>query len=159
MRNLIAVMACPILLSACGQGADTNSSGPSNASGVGEYDALVEYRGERFEMVVPGDCGARSDGTYLTWAITMDAAGEPDPDAAHLYAMRTPEWSVIDFYYPPNESIVRIYREGRNRIDFKEGELDFDGELGAGLTEKATVRIECPEQIAARTGGDKDMPQ
>jgi hypothetical protein len=81
--------------------------------------------------------------------VTLDDAGRPVPDAAHLYAMREAHWSIIDFYSPVDDRIVRIYREGHNRFGFEEGVLEFDGELGAGLTERARVRIACPDRPSA----------
>ena len=128
----------------CGKEADVDTGAPPAAETPASFDAYIEYRGKRYEMSVPGDCGARPDGTYLTWAVTLDANGKLRTNDAHMYAMREAHWSVIDFYSPDDDSIVRIYREGRQRFGFEDGVLEFEGELGAGLTEQANVRIVCP---------------
>jgi len=133
----------------CGKEADIDTDAPPSAQAPASFDAFIEYRGKRYEMSVPGECGAKPDGTYLTWAFTLDSEGKPAPEDAHMYAMREAYWSVIDFYSPDDDRIVRIYREGPDRFGFEEGVLEFEGELGAGLTEQARVRIVCPDSQSA----------
>jgi hypothetical protein len=142
----ITILAAAIhLLSACGGKPDVEETVSTAAEPEKTADSYIEYNGKRYELTAAGDCGARPDGTYLTWAVTLDADGEPDRDGAHLYAMREAHWSLIDFYSPDDDKIIRIYREGRERFSFEDGVLDFAGELGAGLAAMAKVRIVCPE--------------
>ncbi len=150
MSRKTSLAAAMLLLSACGADTDVEETVPAAADPQAAdirkaADAYIEYNGKRYELAVSGDCGARPDGTYLTWAVTLDANGEPVPDDVHLYAMRQAHWSVIDFYSPDNDKIIRIYREGSERISFEDGVLDFSGELGAGLTDEAKVHIACPD--------------
>jgi len=109
-----------------------------------QTDASFQFRGESFELAVTGDCGPAADGTYKTWAFTLDADGAPIPDGPHLLALSEANWAVIDFYPGQGEQIMRVYREGKNKLEFVDGVLEFDGPLGAGLTENASVKIVCP---------------
>ena len=140
-----ATMALVTLaLAACGADDDRNNEADVTASDTTPSDAYIEFRGRHYDMTVRGKCGTEPDGTYLTWAVTPDSSGNLIPDAPHMYAMRRANWSVIDVYWPDDDSIVRIYREGRDRFGFENGVLTFEGELGAGLTETAKVQIVCP---------------
>jgi len=144
MIRAATVVLIALTVVGCGKEADVDTGAPSSAVSPESFDAFIEYRDTRYEMSVPGDCGSRPDGTYLTWAVTLDGDGKLAPKDAHMYAMREAHWSVIDFYSPDDGSVVRIYREGRKRFGFEDGVLEFEGELGAGLTEQAHVRIVCP---------------
>lgn len=145
MLRIMSLAAAALALAACGAKTDVDEATPGATDPGNTMDAFLEYKGKRYDLVVPGECGARPDGTYLTWAVSLGADGQPDPDATHLYAMREAHWSVIDFYLPDEDKITRIYRDGPNRIAFENGVLDFAGELGAGLTATAKVHIDCPE--------------
>ena len=140
---IIAVVA--LFLASCSKKDAADTGAPSADGSLATFDAFIEYDGRRYEMFVPGDCGAEPDGTYLTWAVTLDDDGKVVGNQAHMYAMRRAHWSVIDFYYPEEDRIVRVYREGGERFGFEDGVLEFEGELGAGLTETAHIRIECPQ--------------
>lgn len=146
MLRIICLAAAALALAACGAKNDVDEATPGATDPGTTSNAYIEYNGKRYDLSVSGECGARPDGTYLTWAVSIGADGQPDPDAAHLYAMREAHWSVIDFYSPDDDKTIRIYRDGRDRIAFENGVLDFAGELGAGLTATATVHIDCPEQ-------------
>ena len=148
MVRTIIMALIALMLVACGK--KDEAGAPSDGASPAPFDAFIEYDGRRYEMVVHGDCGAKPDGTYLTWAVTLDDDGKVVGSQAHMYAMRRAYWSVIDFYYPEEDRIVRIYREGGGRFGFEDGVLEFDGELGAGITERAHVRIDCQAQ-AMRT--------
>lgn len=155
MARKAALVLFMLALVACGSDSGTEPDASSSASAE-KYDAFVEYKGRRYEMVVPGACGEDPDGTYLTWAVTLDSDGAMIPDAPHMYAMREAGWSVIDFYDPTDDSVVRIYREGRERFKFQDGVLEFSGELGAGLNRTARVRIACPGASATQARQDAE---
>lgn len=107
-------------------------------------DAQLTFRDQTWQLHVRGDCGPGEDGTYRTWAFSLDANGEPIPDAPHLLALSEGDWSVIDFSTGDGDEIHRVYREGDEKFGFTDGKLEFAGELGAGLSEKAEIRIVCP---------------
>lgn len=133
------------ILASCDESPELESATPPSAEAPGDDTTYIEFNGKRYELAVLDNCGPRADGTYLTWVVSLDADGKPDHDAAHFYAMREAHWSVIDFYVPDEDRIVRMYREDDERPAFKDGVLEFAGELGAGLTEKISGRIICPE--------------
>lgn len=145
IRTTLVALACVLATVACeNKSEDTASS----SDVVRSFDAFIEINNKRYEMVVPGNCGANSDGTYLTWAVTLDAEGHLEVNEPHMYAASEAHWSVIDFYAPrENDRVFRIYRDGRDKFGFKDGVLEFEGELGAGLTEQARVRFVCPNQF------------
>lgn len=107
--------------------------------------ASVQFRGKVYDLTVAGQCGPVESGRFRVWAVTPGSDGAPLPDAPHLLALADDDWSVVDFYPGQGEEVVRIYRDGAQKLGFEDGVLDFDGELGAGLTEKASVTIECPQ--------------
>lgn len=144
MFRITSLTAVALALTACGAKTDVDEVAPGATEPGSTTNAYIEYNGKRYDLSVSGECGARPDGTYLTWAVSLGADGQPDPNEAHLYAMREAHWSVIDFYSPDDDKIIRIYRDGRDRIAFENGTLDFAGELGAGLTATAKVHIDCP---------------
>lgn len=132
-------IALAIAVSSCGGNSGNDDEGPATAV------AAVEFQGASYDLVGVGECGARPDGTFSTWAFKLDADGEPLLDGPQLHALADENWSVIDFYSGNNDGVVRIYRDGADKLRFENGVLEFAGALGAGLTEEARVTITCPE--------------
>lgn len=144
---LRTVRAILIVFLVVGCESETETDESTAASANFEINAAIEYQGNTYDLVVldDADCGTRPDGTFGTWAFTLDATGEVDPKAPHLHALSKGNWSVIDFYPAIDDQIVRIYRDGPEKFSFVNGVLEFEGELGAGLREKAKVKVTCPQ--------------
>lgn len=147
MIRPVGVTLIALVFLGCGKEAGDVASVPA-ASQPRPTDASFEFEGESSELAVLGDCGPAADGSFKTWAVTLDADGTPLPDGPHLLALSEGNWSVIDFYPGQGEQIIRVYREGADKLRFADGVLEFDGALGAGLTEKARARIVCPSQAS-----------
>lgn len=145
MFRIVMLVTGVLLLSSCDETSEREISMAPSAESLDAEATYIEFRGKRYDLAVLENCGPRADGAYLTWAVTLGADGKPDPDAGHFYAMREAHWSVVDFYVPDEDRIVRMYREDNERPAFRNGVLEFSGELGAGLTEKISGRIVCPE--------------
>lgn len=119
---------------------------PNESSAVGVTPlgtVAIEYRGVSYDLVAVGECGPRPDGSYSTWAVTLDSNSQPLPKGPQIHALSKQDWSVIDFYSPDEGRVVRIYRQGEEKLVFEGGVLEFEGELGAGDDEKAQARITC----------------
>lgn len=144
MFRIILFVTGILILTSCDGTPEPDGAASQITKSQAAEGTYIEFKGNSYEMAVLDDCGPRPDGTYLTWVVTLDANGKPDPDAAHFYAMREAHWSVIDFYVPEVDRIVRMYREDSERPAFTNGVLEFSGELGAGLTEQISGRIVCP---------------
>ena len=143
MIRMVTVVLLAIAAAACDRKPEAEHDAVPVADAPPPVDAFIEYRGRRYEMSVPGNCGARPDGTFSTWAFKLDSNGAPLLDGPQLHALGGKDWSVIDFHVGGDGGVVRIYRDGRDEIVFKDGVLEFEGALGAGLDEHARVTIRC----------------
>lgn len=114
----------------------------------GEPGATYLYRSTLFELEVLGHCGERDDGSFDSWAFTLDASGRPIEQGPHLHAMGELDWSVIDFYPGEGDRILRVYRSGPDRFDFARGTLRFAGATdkfaGSDVQDHVEVTIRCP---------------
>ncbi|HHH44104.1 MAG TPA: hypothetical protein ENK49_08200 [Gammaproteobacteria bacterium] len=144
MPRVLTAFLIALAVVSCENRTDTETGEPVADKPADSVSARVEYQGKRYDLVVLGECGMRPDGSYGTWAYTLDANGKPLPDGPQLHALSESNWSVIDFYPAIDDRVIRVYREYRDKIGFEDGVLDFDGELGAGLTERIRIRITCP---------------
>jgi len=139
VRLVPIFIGAAIVVASCGGSSEGDEKAPAAAV------ASLEFRGVQFDLVGVGECGARPDGNYSTWAFTLDADGKPLPKGPQLHALADEDWSVIDFYLGDNDGVRRIYRDGTDKLRFEDGVMRFEGELGAGLTEQARVTITCPK--------------
>ncbi len=110
----------------------------------GQSGAAILYRSKLYRMDIKGDCGANADGAYLTWATTQNADGDIDGEAPTMLINREGNWSIIDFYEPQSKKIVRVYREGAERLSFDNGVLKFSGELNPSQGDYVEIDIKCP---------------
>ena len=151
--RMASIVLLSTMVAACGgetESETVSGSGPQTAAerAGGAADASFKLKGTSYELAVVGDCGPAADGTYDTWAMTLDDDGQPLPDGPQLHAMSAENWSVIDFVAGAGKPISRVYREGNETFGFADGVLEFEGELGAGLREVAAVRIVCPDEAS-----------
>lgn len=139
-------MAVLLIVALAITGCEKNTGGEAEPLGeAASATAVVEFRDKTYQLAVISDCVVKPNGEYSVWAFTLDTSGTPIPDATHLHALREENWSVIDLYIAEEEQIFRIYRDGSETFGFENGVLEFDGALGAGLTERARLRIVCPK--------------
>ena len=145
MLRIASLAVIALAIAGCENKTEDAAGVPASGTAVAAPNAAIKHQGVEYNLVVYGDCGTQPDGSYNTWAFTLDANGEPLPEGPQLLALSKAYWSVIDFYPGTGDQIIRIYREGPDKFGFQDGVLEFDGELGAGLSERAKVRIECPD--------------
>ena len=150
-RRLTGVLLVSLVVAGCGGDA---GSDVAPAAADRESNTFFEYQGRRYDLAVVGECGTREDGTYGTWAFTLDANGDAVLVGPQLLAQNGASWSVIDFYPGTGDEVVRVYREGRERFGFEGGVLEFDGELGAGNRQTARAKITCPAVTSTQAEQD-----
>ncbi len=108
--------------------------------------AYVNYDAAYHKLMPYGSCGAGSDGSYNTWAMTMleDEPDIPDNDKSRVHVYGTPDQSRIDFYLSGLEPTVSLRQSGDDRVAFGDGYYAFDGETGESPERSITIRIQCP---------------
>ncbi len=144
MHKVLAVVLIAIAIVGCDKKTGVETDGQA-AEQAASFDAFIEYQDKRYDMAILGDCGTQPDGGFRTFAFTVGPDREPLPNGPQMLALSGSDWSIIDFYPASDDNIVRIYREGRDTFGFENGVLEFEGELGAGLTEQARATFICPQ--------------
>ncbi len=110
----------------------------------GASGAALLYRSKTYFMDVLDVCGTASDGTYTTWAITRDEAGEVLKAGPQMLALRQGDWSIIDFLPDEVSQIIRVYREGDERLFFNDGVLTYAGPVSTEPHDYVEVEVRCP---------------
>ena len=144
MVRTVCVVLVALAMFGCSNEIEEDSA-PTAASTAPPADAKLTFHNQTWDLHVTGPCGPASDGSYNTWAVTLDADGNPASDGPQLAALHEGNWSVIDFLPGAGQQIIRAYREGDDVIRFENGVLEFDGELGAGLKDELQLTLTCPE--------------
>jgi hypothetical protein len=110
--------------------------------GDGESGAVILYQGVVYRMQIVGECGPAADGSFSTWAATLDSNGTPLPKQPHMHALSEGNWSVVDFYPGLNDQIVRVARTGADKLRFDGRRLEFDSSRNS--TDQMAMVVACP---------------